>query len=100
MNCLLFIIHTGKYNCFEQNYENRLWTGAAGSKVLDRTAPSHIPIRTTAQNLLNTGIGNFRIHPDFRIENFHFKHEISLLHLFADHPFVSNIVIWVNICLK
>ena len=25
-------------------------------------------------------MGNFRINPDFRIENFHFKHEISLLH--------------------
>ena len=29
-----------------------------------------------------TGMGNFRINPDFRIENFQFKHEISLLHLF------------------
>ena len=37
-----------------------------------------------------TGMGNFRINPDFRIENFHFKHEISLLHLFADHRFVQK----------
>ena len=30
------------------------------------------------------GTVNFRINPDFRIENFHFlKHEISLLHLFT-----------------
>ena len=29
------------------------------------------------------GMGNFRINPDFRIENFHFKHEISLSHLYT-----------------
>ena len=34
-----------------------------------------------------TGIGNFRINPDFRIENFHFKHELSLLRLFTRPSF-------------
>ena len=46
------------------------------------------------------GMGNFRINPDFRIENFHFKHEIPLLHLFTRPSFVSKVVIWVDICLK
>ena len=31
----------------------------------------------------STVMGNFRINPDFRIENFCFKHEISLLYLFT-----------------
>ena len=34
-----------------------------------------------------SGMGNFRINPDFRIENFHFKHEISLLQLFTRPSF-------------
>ena len=34
-----------------------------------------------------TGMGNFRINPDFRIENFQFKHEISLLYLFTRPSF-------------
>ena len=38
-------------------------------------------------NVDNAGMGNFRINPDFRIENFHFKHEISLLHLFTRPSF-------------
>ena len=45
--------------------------------------------------------GKLRINPDFRIENFHF---ISMKYHFKicskDHPFVSKVVIWVNICLK
>ena len=32
---------------------------------------------------LCTGMGNLRIKSDFRIENFHFKHEIPLLHIFT-----------------
>ena len=32
-------------------------------------------------------MGNFWINPDFRIEDFHFKHEISLLHLFTRPSF-------------
>ena len=47
-------------------------------------------------NLLVAG----KINPDFRIENFHFKHEISLLHLFTRPSFVSEVVIRVNISLK
>ena len=27
--------------------------------------------------MVNSGMGNFRINLDIRIENFHFKHEIS-----------------------
>ena len=34
-----------------------------------------------------TGMGNFMINPDFRIENFHSKHETSLLLLFTRPPF-------------
>ena len=35
----------------------------------------------------HTGMGNVRFNPDFRIENFHFKHETSLLHLFTRPSF-------------
>ena len=35
----------------------------------------------------SSGLGNFRINHDFRIENFHFMHEISLLHLFTRPSF-------------
>ena len=33
--------------------------------------------------MFETGMGNFRINPDFRIENFPIKHEISLVNLFV-----------------
>ena len=39
------------------------------------------------------GMGNFKINPDYRIENFHFKHGTSLSHCSQAHPFVSKVVI-------
>ena len=36
---------------------------------------------------LEQGMGNFRINPDFWIENFHFKQDISVLHLFTRPSF-------------
>ena len=49
-----------------------------------------------------TGVVNLGINPDFRIENFHVKHEISLLHCSQDYPLVSVVVFNVlfNIFLK
>ena len=44
--------------------------------------------------------GNFRINPDFRIENFPFKYEISLLCLFTRPSFCFKSNYLVNICLK
>ena len=38
-------------------------------------------------NIVESRNGNFRINPDFRIENFYFKHEMSLLHLFKGPSF-------------
>ena len=35
------------------------------------------------RSFIFSGMGNLRINSDFRIENFHFKHEISPLHLFT-----------------
>ena len=43
------------------------------------------------QSGLTSGMGNFRINPDFRIENFHFKHEISLLLLFTKPSFCVSL---------
>ena len=55
--------------------------------------PKHCWMRSQLRFVcLNTqgkyaGMGNFRINTDFRIENFDFKHDNSLLHLFTRPSF-------------
>ena len=41
-----------------------------------------------------------RINPDFRIENSISSMNFHFYTCSQDHPFLSKVVIWVNICLK
>ena len=57
------------------------------SKIKSKDRVKMLLTNVKVRCLLNSGMGNFRINPDFRTENFHFKHEISLLHLFTRPSF-------------